>query len=116
MSCVRREREATARFARFLYSPGAVRAASMYFALSHTDAGREMMAKFNAFAMLRLQGLVSKRDYLDAVAEVAAKADLPTDDALILAQGSYEARRCYHVASGLIMKPLGDWFPDGSLK
>ena len=108
-----RERELAERLMRFSERPASLAVAIRHMPWRGTAAGLETMAKLNSLAVLRVQGLVTQHHYEVAVYELATENAIPLADMCILAEGAYEARRCYYLAAELIPVALGDWYPSG---
>ena len=106
-----RERQLAERLLRFLERPASLAVASRHMSWRETAAGQESMAKLNSLALLRVQGLVTQHHYEVAVHELATENAIALADMRILAEGAYEARRCYCLAAELIPVALGDWYP-----
>lgn len=98
------------RLRRFYERPEALAVAERHMIWRETAAGCEVMAKLNSLAVLRVQGLVTQRDYEVAVQELADENDIDLTDMHVLAEGAYESRRCYYLAAELIPIALGDWY------
>jgi hypothetical protein len=99
------------RFMRFSERPETEAVAARHMLWRETVAGLVTMAKLNSLAVLRVQGLVTQHDYEVAVHELATENVMHLADMRILAEGAYEARRCYYLAAELIPVALGDWYP-----
>ena len=108
-----RERQLAERLMRFSERSASLAIAIRYMAWRETPAGYEAMAKLNSLAVLRVQGQVTQHHYEVAVSELATENAVPLADMRILADGAYEARRCYYLAAELIPVALGDWYPTG---
>jgi hypothetical protein len=108
-----RERQLAKRFKRFLERPESEVVANRHALWRETVAGQVTMAKLNSLAVLRVQGQVTQHDYEVAVHELATENVMPLADMRILAEGAYEARRCYFLAAELIPVALGNWYPTG---
>lgn len=108
-----REHQLAERLKWFYERPESEAVASRYMLWRETVAGHVTMAKLNSLAVLRVQGLVTQRDYEVAVHELATENAIPLADMRILAEGAYEARRCYYLAAELIPVALGDWYATG---
>ena len=108
-----RERQFAERLMRYSERPESQAFAIRHMAWRETAAGYETMAKLNSLAVLRVQGQVTQHRYEVAVSELAAENAVPLADMRILADGAYEARRCYYLAAELIPVALGDWYPTG---
>lgn len=98
------------RFRRFYERPENLAVANRHIIWRQTTAGCESMAKLNSLAILRVQGLVTQRDYEVAVHELADENAIDWTDMRVLAEGAYESRRCYYLAAELIPIALGDWY------
>ena len=105
-----RERQSAERWLRFITRPDAQAVTNRHLLWRETVAGHVTMAKLNALAVLRVQALVTQHDYEVAVQELATENGLPLADIRIVAEGAYEARRCYYLAACLIPVALGDWY------
>lgn len=105
-----RERKLAERYSRFSEHPDSVAVANRQMLWRETIAGQVTMGKLNTLAVLRVQALVTQYDYQVAVQELATENAIPLVDMRILAEGAYEARRCYYLAAELIPVALGDWY------
>ena len=105
-----RERQSAERWLQFITRPDAQAATNRHLLWRETVAGHVTMAKLNALAVLRIQALVTQHDYEVAVQELATENGLPLADIRVLAEGAYEARRCYYLAACIIPVALGDWY------
>lgn len=108
-----RERQLAERLKRFYERPESLAVANRHVQWRETVAGCGAMAKLNSLAVLRVQGLVTQRNYEDAMHELATENNMLLADMCILAEGAYEARRCYYLAAELIPVALGDWYSAG---
>ncbi|MDE8651435.1 hypothetical protein [Novosphingobium album (ex Liu et al. 2023)] len=107
------ERQLAERLKQFYERPESIAVAHRHMLWRETVAGHVTMAKLNSLAVLRVQALVTQHDYEVAVHELATENVIPLADMRILAEGAYEARRCYYLAAELIPIALGDWYPAG---
>ena len=108
-----RERQLAERLLRFSERPASLAVANRHMLWRETVTGQVTMAKLNSIAVLRVQGLVTQHHYEVAVHELATENAILLADMRILAEGAYEARRCYYLAAELIPVALGDWYPTG---
>ena len=108
-----RERRLAERFLRSCERSASLAVADRYLLWRDTLAGHVAMAKLNSLAVLRVQGQVTQRDYEVAVHELATENVIALVDMRILAEGAYDARRCYYLAAELIPVALGDWYLTG---
>lgn len=108
-----RERLLAERFRRFSERPESRDVAGRHVVWQETASGRVTMAKLNSLAVLRVQGLATQGDYEAVVDELATESAISLADMRVLAEGAYEARRCYYLAAELIPVALGDWYSVG---
>lgn len=105
-----RERLAAERFNRFCNRPDVMVVAAKYHNWPGAPTWELPTRMLAAFGLARLKALILQKDYEEALEELATDADIPLEDMRILAEGAYEATRCYHIASGLLPVGLGDWY------
>lgn len=107
------ERQLAERLKRFFERPESQAVGNRHMLWRRSIAGHETMAKLNSLAILRIQGQVTRHDYEVAARELATENAMPLADMRTLAEGAYEARRCYYLAAELIPVALGDWYSAG---
>lgn len=94
----------------FLKSPASRSVVDRYEAWAQTPGGIAIMSHLHAVAALRLEGLLTRRAYEAAMAELAHEVDLPLSDLLVMAKGAYEVKRCSYLATARLLGGVAaDW-------
>lgn len=93
---------ATRRLARFRKRPEILRVAERRADWLQSDNGAIVSTQLAGYAMTRLAGHMSRKDYMQSISKLAATSDLPFNDFKLIAKCVLEQVRCMLSGSGQI--------------